>query len=289
MMSGLVTPKSIGLTDEQHIRKLIRRTGKLLKFLRLNDSLLPTMGIIFTIVLYLLRTTPSEALFYGIPNAIILGFWTLYVTNIFLTQIIYFYIICLYLNIKINSLNERLIQMKKRKQFLRIGEILQSFDSLYNEINEYNTTFWSKFLFAFWLTIGSCDVLLLYIIIFVPFSMSIKYVFIYGSVFFITCFLFVIFTASSVNYSVNNSYKSLNSLFISYSQNNKHFYYYKITTKLKVFLKHVHFNLEYFISNYSRSVHLWREWLRRGSGSRVGSYSQLITSDVMKSVINQFI
>src|ERR1700761_4816112 len=116
-----------------------------------------------------------------------------------------------------NRMNEILSELKTSKRLIRIRETLQSFDSLYNEINEYNTTFWSKFLFAFWLTVGSCDVLLLYVTIFIPFSLSVKYVFIYASVFFITFFLFVIFTASSVNYSVNNSYKLLNSLFISYS------------------------------------------------------------------------
>ena len=69
-------------------------------------------------------------------------------------QIMLFYIICLYLKIKINALNESLLEMKRRKRFLRIRETLQSFDSLYSEINEYNITFWSKLLAVFWLFLG---------------------------------------------------------------------------------------------------------------------------------------
>src|ERR1700761_4952822 len=147
-----------------------------------------------------------------------------------------------------NRMNEILSELKTSKRLIRIRETLQSFDSLYNEINEYNTTFWSKFLFAFWLTVGSCDVLLLYITIFVPFSLFIKYVFIYSAAFFATCFLFVIFTASSVNYSVNNSYKSLNSLFITISKRNDNFS--KIIALLKVcYIYKIYFSL------FSSTIH----------------------------------
>ena len=90
MMSSLVTPNNIGLTDEQHIIKLVRRTGKLLK---LNANLvIPIIGFIFIIISYYLKTTLSETLLYGILNAILWCFWVILVFNICLTQIFCFYI-----------------------------------------------------------------------------------------------------------------------------------------------------------------------------------------------------
>ena len=126
--------------------------------------------------------------------------------------------------------------MKRRKQFIRIRGILHSFNSIYNEINEYNTTFWSKFLFIFWLTFGSLDVLILYLFCFASFPIIIKLFFFYSFVFFGLCFLFVIFTASSVNYTANKTHKILNSFLISYSQYIRNHNFIEISTKLKVIL-----------------------------------------------------
>ena len=146
----------------------------------------------------------------------------------------YFYIICLYLKIKINSLNDRLIEMNRSKQFMRIRGILKAFDSLYVEINEYNTTFWSKFLFAFWLIFGSIFVLLLYSYCFTNLPFLLKMIFFYCLIIIGIFFLFVIFTASSVNYTANKTHKILNSFTISYSKNIQNFTFTRISIKLKV-------------------------------------------------------
>ena len=135
-------------------------------------------------------------------------------------------------------MDQILREIRGKKRFTRIRETLKSFDSLNNEINEYNTTFWSKFLFVFWLTYGLLIVWLVFTVVLLSFPLLIRIIFIYATILFGAVYFFTIFTASSVNYSVNNSYKSLNSSFISflsYSQNNKNFYYYRITTKMKVF------------------------------------------------------
>ena len=235
MMSGLVPPKSIGLTDEQEIIKLTKFTVKFYYLLNFITNYLQTyLSFLADFMFYLFLTKPLEVLFFGIPNVVVFGLFTRYFYNFFLNQLLVFYVICLYLKIKINSLNERLIEMKRRKRFIRIGETLQSFDSLYSEISEYNTTFWSKFLAVFWLTFGLIVALVRYITIFVPMVIFMKLVFNYGLLVLITSFLLVIFTASSVTYCANHSYKTFNSLFISYSKHNKHRYYIRTVTKLKV-------------------------------------------------------
>ena len=233
-----VSPKSLGLTDEPQIRKLLKFTRISIKCLYWNNHLcMPISGSLMYFLSYYFFCSSLEIIIYGIPNSILDFIWCLFVWNIVDIQFVCFYIICLYLKMKINRLNERLIEMKRRKRFIRIRETLQSFDSLYSEINEYNTTFWSKFLLIFWMTFGCFDILIIYVTIFREIPLFVKIVLIYASIFWTICFLIIFSTASSVNYSLNKSYKTLNSLIISYSKHNNHFYYSRITNNLKVKMK----------------------------------------------------
>ena len=234
MMSGLVPPKSLGLTDEKEIGIVVEKTRKLKSIVEFQINFVSCMAFAYFPACYLAQGQFYDGLIYGLPYVVASTLWVYYFWNIFLFQFVCFYLICLYLKIKINSLNESLLEMKRRKRFIRIRETLQSFDSLYSEINEYNTTFWSKFLAVFWLTFGLVIILLLYVTIFVSFSSIIKFMFIDCLIFIVISFLFLIFTASSVNYCANKSYKTLNSLIISYSKHNKHFHYTRIVTNLKV-------------------------------------------------------
>ena len=155
MMAGLVPPKSLGLTDEIQIKTLLELTQRTKLFAHLNSNYLgPITGFIWVIVHYHSANSTYIMLIYSIPNAFLFSLWSHYWFNAVLNQIFVFHLICLYLKFKINALNESLLEMKRRKRFIRIRETLQSFDSLYSEINEYNTTIWSKFLAFFWLTFG---------------------------------------------------------------------------------------------------------------------------------------
>ena len=238
MMSGLVSPKSLGLTDEQQIRKLVKRTKFMLKCLHFNNHrIFPIIGSFLLMFLYSMNETTNlmEILVYGIPNAIFTMLWAVHMSNFIFYQFLLIFIISSYLKLKINSLNESLLEMKRRKRFIRIRETLQSFDSLYSEINEYNTTFWSKILFSFWNLFGTAIVVGLYIIIFVKVKILVLVIIIYGECLFISVYLFLIFTASSVTICAKKSYKTLISTFISYSKHKeKHFLFRIICSKIKV-------------------------------------------------------
>ena len=233
MISGLISPKSIGLTDEQQIRQLVKITRIVDNFLRLNNKICSLLAFIFVPICYFANCTWLETLIYGVPNGVVLMLWVHYFWNIIGYQIMMFYIICLYFKLKINGLNESLLEMMKRKGFLRIRETLQSFDSLYKEINEYNTTFWSIILFTFWVILGSNTSIYLYIVLFGRMKIHILIINIYTLFIFILTFLFVIFTASSVNFCANKSYRILKLFIISYSQQNTSDYK-RILTKFKV-------------------------------------------------------
>ena len=223
MMSGLVTPKSLGLTNQTEISKLIQRTRTLLKYVKVNFNLLPIIIIVMIICIYLANGwTLFDALTFGLGNGIVLALFAYLGLEIIVYQFIYFYIMCLYLKIKIKSMNERLIEMKRRKRFIRIRETLQSFDSLYKEINEYNTTFWSKFLLSFWMALGFQVSTLLYMCLSPSAPIIIRVTFFYLFLTFASGLIFIISTAASVNSCANKAYKILNSLIVSNLMYSKH-------------------------------------------------------------------
>ena len=235
MMSGLISPESLGLTEEKEIRKLLKLTKTSIKFIEMNNNQMsPAITFIFVLIIYMINTNVKEAICYGIPCAFTIAMLGTYAMNVVNYHTFLQYIICLYLKMKINALNERLNEMKRRKRFIRIRETLQSFDSLYSEINEYNTTYWSKFLFIIWTLLGTFTVFVIYIFIFGRLELVAQIMFAYFLLFFLSIFLLIIFSTSSVTYSANKSYKTLNSLIISYSKHNKHFYGTRISNGLKV-------------------------------------------------------
>ena len=137
MMSGLVSPKSLGLTDETEFINLMKTTKTLFKYTKLNLlSVFPFTTSTVVFIYFCNGWSIEDILFYSLPNGLFVDLNFQLDVNILVYQLFYFYILCLYLKIKINSLNQRLIGMKRRKRFIRIRETLQSMDSLYSEINE---------------------------------------------------------------------------------------------------------------------------------------------------------
>ena len=236
MMSGSISPKSIGLVDGYQILKLIRQMKLMCRITRPNAQyLIPFTGLFTAVIIFFTYADITTAILFGVPNAIFFALYAVHFWNVVLYQIIYFYFICKYLKLKINELHEKIeIVGRKRCLFGRIPEILQRFDSIYCEINEYNQTFWSKFLLIFWLTFGSATVLMIYVTAFHSMALPIKLIFFYVLVILIIIFLFVILTTSSLNAKANSSYKSLNRLIISFSVLHRRQTYFRINTKIKV-------------------------------------------------------
>ena len=99
------------------------------------------------------------------------------------------------------------MQSKMRPHF---HNIFKTMNEISLEINEYNHSFWSKYLLGYWLSVGSVDVCLLYIMVFTKQQLTILIIFFYMFLMLTTAFFFVIFTASSVNYRFNEFYKIFN-------------------------------------------------------------------------------
>ena len=235
MMSGAIPPKALGLTDAKLVVKLCRQSAKRFKFLKMhNDYWMSLMTPMHILSFYYYKTSFLEILIFGIPNAIHFTLWVRYYWNFFFYQFLIFHFLCSYLKIKIKILNERAKQMTRNQNLIRIPQLIRSYHSIADEINEYNVSYWSKFLLNFWSLFGLTAIFLLYIVLFITMESSIKFILTYVLFAFTTSFFILIFKASSVNYAAKRSHVTLGYLFVSYSRHNKHPKNSRLFIKFKV-------------------------------------------------------
>ena len=108
--------------------------------------------------------------------------------------------------------------MINNKRFKNFKRILHSFDALYREIDEYNTTYWSKFLFIIWSLFGALAAQQSFIVIFTDINIILRLITCYALFLILILFNFVFIITSSLNSHANKSYKLFNYLVIYYSR-----------------------------------------------------------------------
>jgi len=172
------------------------------------------------LALYTINTSLSTTLAYGLPAAIHLGFSGNVFLNMLGYQCLYFYMVCKYLRMKFKALKLQLISSRNKKQTRSVMKIIRSFTSIASEIQDYDDSYFSKFLFNFWFVYSLAIVLLLNIVIFGGLSLSIKCVLAYILIIYFAIFLFTIMTAASINYHAKKMYSPLNSLYVTISIQN---------------------------------------------------------------------
>ena len=91
-----------------------------------------------------------------------------YIYYIICSQLLHFYIICYYLKLKQREVNNYLRKVIKNKERIKIynsNKIIEKLHKIYNEINKYDSYFWSKFLAIVWMSDASVIALFVSIII----------------------------------------------------------------------------------------------------------------------------
>ena len=125
-----------------------------------------------------------------------------------MTQILIFHILCKYFIIKIEDNNHKIVSsLKTRNNHRFVRHILHSFDRIFREIDEYNRTYWSKYLFILYVCYGIIAVNMLYITIFAPFKIYHRIFAAYITVIIVVFYLFFMSIVSSVNLRANKLYK----------------------------------------------------------------------------------
>jgi len=156
MMSGLVSPQSIGLTNIKDINELLKRSRILFKTLELYSMTVILIVFSFCGIVLSLNSSVYEMFLFSIPWSIVYTTFVHNCNNLLSYQIVYFYIICFYLRSKIVRINEEINSIsisKRRIQILQMTKILKIINSIHSEINEYNKKYWSKYLLLILLTL----------------------------------------------------------------------------------------------------------------------------------------
>lgn len=235
VVSGDIPPASVGLRNRAQVMAIINMIKWMFHLIEINNKkIILIMAFCVVTFSYLFTKTLTNTLIYGVPHAFFFMAYGHHLWNIMLYMIAYFVVICKYFKTKISNLNQSLVTKCSETNSKRLNNVFSDFDHLYLELNQYNSTYWSKFLLVLWLTLGSASVFLLYSTIFSSMVIWIRIVFIYVSIALMSIFLFVIFSASSVNALSKKTFRNFNDLMISYSTFNKRFVFTRITTKLKV-------------------------------------------------------
>jgi hypothetical protein len=221
MISGLVSPKSIGLMDKEDVIQLLKKSKLMFQF-----SKYLTFGIGFGCfcnsgLSLIINSTPS---LYWIELlwALFFGVYAYHSININLSQMTYFYILCLYLKLKLRNANNSITKSFEKKYKMtnyKMKNILKSLDSIISEINIHNNDFWSKYLMiVLMLDIIAFD-MLLFQSVFGKMNFFFKTILFYCSIVLFILLIILINTASSVSFEANKSYKLLHKLFITISNN----------------------------------------------------------------------
>ena len=284
VMSGSLSPSAVGLTDESQCRSLLK-IAKWLTPLHYNSMIFVPIFVSS----YVLR---AHLAYYGFQDTFIFGthtlirmlFWAYYVFNMVTSLLVIFIIICKYFVLKLNKLNSEMKSSITSKTInsRRIRNILHSYDGLYREIDEYNTTYWSQFLFSVWLFFGVFLVIGIYLMIFGNIPFLSRMIFFYVISTMTILYIAIMTIASSVNLEANNSYITFNSFIVKYRKSGKIGYRQIVIDNIKVFfivfLIGIVFRITCFDISPS-SIVLSNEWQRRMLALPVGHCSQLIISN----------
>ena len=143
MMSGLVSPQSIGLSNEKQIYKMITISKFLFKICKIIPRIASIFALVFTFWTYLNNFSFKQLIIFGIPHSILLGITCFHIYNIIVSQIVYFYIICYYLKLKLKLINDYMRFKLKSKSRTKITliKIIYCLHSIYGEIHDFNCNY----------------------------------------------------------------------------------------------------------------------------------------------------
>ena len=185
-----------------------------------NTIVLPLITSFLVFVMHLFSLDFISSLIFSYIQQFLIHYGAI-ILSIYYHYKIYFFIF--FANIFLIKLKEmnRLLKEEKRMNTNTIRYILRSFDALYREINEYNSTFLSKYLLIIWLFFGTIITFLIFIIIFNPLAIIIRISLSYFLCLYIIMYIFILSIASSVNLEAKISCKLFNSFYIRFRKTSK--------------------------------------------------------------------
>ena len=164
-MAGLITPNDCRLDNKKSIITLLNSTKRLYLFIYINNHyIILLFAIIVNMAAFLWKASLYETIVYGIPNTFLYLLWVFHLYNTIGYHFMVFFISCKYFKKKLLHLNENFDQANSGRTMINFRNIVHHYYVIYQEIHDDDSSFWSKFLLAIWLVMGSAMTFFLYIL-----------------------------------------------------------------------------------------------------------------------------
>ena len=213
MISGQITPHSIGLNDENIIKDILKKTRICFKLIDLLRFSVPIVTLVISNSSFLIKGFSLNTICFGLIHSLINSLVAFYMFNGLSSQLFYFYIICYYLKLKQREVNNYLLKVIKNKERIKIynsNEMIEKLDKIYKEIKECDSHFWSKFLATSWIFCTSTLSLAVFILAFnSENNLFIQIILFYANFVFLSILLSLISMCGSVNSEAKVTYKLL--------------------------------------------------------------------------------
>ena len=217
MISGFISPKSIGINDMLLVQKLLKICKYLLMFIKISINFSTLIAALFCFICLSMNSN----LFICIANTILYAILVKHVMNIVCYQTVYYFIITYYIESKIKSINKLLLlNLNRHKVSINISfyrHLFEDLNAIYVEISEYNANYWAKYLAIIWVTFTVNISCFSYVLIFVSNTNDIilQFLDMFGVLNFLIALLFVIYISSQLYIEANvKTYNILNSVTI---------------------------------------------------------------------------
>ena len=202
MLSGSRTPASVGLNDPAQVEQLLK-IAKWLPLLKKNNAIFaPLASAVFSYGLHFNGMSIVSALTIGTYTSSITSLVGYYVFNLVSNQMFMFNILCKYIRLLLKHSNQ-LIKVERTTKTDRIIKILRSLNSVYCQIDNFNGSYWSKFLASIWFILGIFNVFTTYVLIYQEMPVFARLSAICLLIQYTVMYFLILSVASSVNSEAN--------------------------------------------------------------------------------------
>ena len=146
LFTGQSLPDNLRLKDEKSVKMLIKILRNGITFINVYAINILIFGVLLNFFPLIASYKLYELILFGIPWTIVFSTGLYFACKIYFYQILYFFITCLYLKLKLKQLNEEIKSKTKFKsrRFGQILDLLKKLNAIYEEIDSYNRIYWSK-------------------------------------------------------------------------------------------------------------------------------------------------
>ena len=207
----------------------------------------PVVAFCVSFIPLMIGRTWSQILLVAIPWSLKLSYAATTSFMIIIWQVIYFYILCFYLKLKIKEINDSLKEKMEKNIVSTIKSIIMKLHKIYIDIYYYNK-FWSKIIAVYYVGAIIAFCVAFNAIIYGEMHFLLRLVITYSSASFITILAIYILSASTIDEQKKITYKLLNKYSVVFKPNHIR-YKMKVNTKYQFIYC---FNANLFVLNSCR-------------------------------------